>query len=354
MKHASLFSGIGGFDLAASWMGWENVFQVEKDEYCRQILAKHFPDVERYHDIRDFIGTKYYGTIDIISGGFPCQPFSQAGKQKGKKDDRYLWPEMLRIIEKIKPTWVVGENVPGIITMALDEVLSSLEHKGYSCQTFVIPACAINAIHRRDRVWIIAHSDLARKMREPSKCKSACREEQIQEWNKICLTCKSDEISSIHVTDSENLGCRGRTSKGCTGIKRREFLSRECERREVGCKIEGCCGIGTSTDSNIRWDRRYEREGIKKKAIACGSESQSRIRLRYPISKPTICRGDDGLSYRLDDGSLISSRQRRNSLHALGNAIVPQVAFEIFRIIEKLNKEMKNNLSSLLENGRGE
>lgn len=152
MTHASLFSGIGGFDYAATKVGWENVFQVEKDKWCQRLLAKRFPNADLYSDIKDFNGGKYRGKVDVISGGFPCQPFSVAGKQQGTEDDRYLWPEMLRVIQEVRPTWVVGENVTGIITMALDKVLSDLEAIGYSCQTFVIPACSVDAIHRRNRV----------------------------------------------------------------------------------------------------------------------------------------------------------------------------------------------------------
>ena len=158
MKHGSLFSGIGGFDLAAQWAGWDNMFQVEIDPFCRKVLKKNFPDVAKYEDIKKFDGEKYANTIDIISGGFPCQPFSCAGKQRGKKDDRYLWPEMLRVISEIRPTWVIGENVTGIINLGLDKVLSDLENEGYACQSFIIPACAVNAPHKRDRVWIIANS----------------------------------------------------------------------------------------------------------------------------------------------------------------------------------------------------
>ncbi len=159
LSHGSLFSGIGGFDLAAQWMGWNNIFQVEKDDWCRKVLAKNFPKTERFADIKDFTGYEYTNRIDVISGGFPCQPFSVAGQRKGKDDDRYLWEEMLRVIRTIKPTYVVGENVTGIIGLALDTVLSDLEAQGYTTETFIIPACSKNAWHRRDRVWIVAYAN---------------------------------------------------------------------------------------------------------------------------------------------------------------------------------------------------
>jgi len=156
VRHLDLFSGIGGFALAASrvWPHHEIVGFCEKDKYCQQILAKHWPDVPIHEDIYELKGQP----ADLVTGGFPCQPFSTAGKQRGTSDDRYLWPEMLRIIRESQPTWVVGENVPGIIGMALDQVLIDLEMEGYACQCFVIPACGVDAPHRRDRVWIVANS----------------------------------------------------------------------------------------------------------------------------------------------------------------------------------------------------
>ena len=162
-SHGSLFSGIGGFDLASAWMGWNNIFQCEKDEWCRKVLAKNFPDTKRYIDIKEFNAKEYEGRIDVISGGFPCQPFSIAGKQRGKDDDRYLWEEMLRVVSDVKPSFVVGENVTGIIGMALDTVLSDLEAQGYTTETFIIPACGKNAWHKRDRVWIVAYTNRIRR-----------------------------------------------------------------------------------------------------------------------------------------------------------------------------------------------
>lgn len=162
MRHASLFSGIGGFDLAAQWMGWENVFQVEIDPFCQKVLAKNFPTVKRYGDIKQFDGTKYRGTIDIISGGFPCQPFSSAGQRKGTEDYRHLWPENYRIVRQIQPPIVVAENVHGLVDWAeglvFESVQTDLENEGYEVQSFILPACAVDAAHRRNRVWIIAYN----------------------------------------------------------------------------------------------------------------------------------------------------------------------------------------------------
>ena len=181
LTHLSLFSGIGGLDLAAEWAGFETVGQCEWAEYQTKVLEKHWPDVPRWKDIRTLTKESFYErtglrTVDVISGGFPCQPFSVAGRHGGTEDDRYLWPEMLRVIQELQPAWVIGENVPGIINLALDEVLSSLEATGYASQTLIIPACAVNAWHRRERICIVAYSSRERNGfdRAPKDAESPC------------------------------------------------------------------------------------------------------------------------------------------------------------------------------------
>jgi len=244
LSHGSLFSGIGGFDLAAQWMGWNNIFQVEKDDWCRKVLAKNFPKTERFEDIKDFTGYEYTNRIDILTGGFPCQPFSVAGKRKGKDDDRYLWEEMLRVIATIKPTYVVGENVTGIIQLALDTVLVDLEKIGYTTETFIIPACAIGAAHRRDRVWIIAYN----------------------------------------VQQQRNWRANGH------GWGKREQVE---------------------IISNV-WRRRGQENGM------------------WNV-EPNLCRSVDGLPERLD-------KNLTKRIQGLGNAIVPQVAYEIFSAIGAVSR----------------
>lgn len=157
MRHLDLFSGIGGFALAARVVGWQTVGFCEIEAYCQKVLRKHWPDVPIYDDVRSLTGEQI-GTADIITGGFPCQPYSLAGERRGDTDDRHLWPEYFRLVREIKPSVVVGENVVGIIGLALDEVLSDLARIGYTTETFVIPACAVDANHRRDRVWVVAYS----------------------------------------------------------------------------------------------------------------------------------------------------------------------------------------------------
>lgn len=163
LTHLSLFTGIGGLDLAAEAAGFRTVGQCEWADYPTKVLERHWPTVPRWRDIHSLTGEDFYHktglhTVDLLTGGFPCQPFSQAGKRRGKEDDRYLWPEMRRVIHELKPTWVLGENVPGIVNLALDQVLADLETEGYEVQTFIIPACGVDAPHKRDRCAILAHA----------------------------------------------------------------------------------------------------------------------------------------------------------------------------------------------------
>jgi DNA (cytosine-5)-methyltransferase 1 len=167
MNHFSCFSGIGGIDLAAEWAGFTIVGQVEKADYPFRVLCRHWPDVPKWRDVYDVTGNIIRRACGeqsptLLSGGFPCQPFSYAGKQRGKDDDRYLWPELFRLVRECRPSWFVGENVVGIKDMALDRVITDLESIGYTCRAFDIPACAVGADHRRQRIFVVAHSDSER------------------------------------------------------------------------------------------------------------------------------------------------------------------------------------------------
>ena len=163
MKHGSLFSGMGGFDLAAEWMGWENKFHCEWNEFGKRILQYYWPNAISYDDIKKTDFTIWRGIIDVLTGGFPCQPYSQSGKRLGTEDDRHLWPEMLRAIREIKPRWVVGENVYGIVNwnggLVFDEIQADLEAEGYTVQPVLLPARSVNTSHKRDRIWFVAHTN---------------------------------------------------------------------------------------------------------------------------------------------------------------------------------------------------
>ena len=238
MNHLGLFEGIGGFSLAARWMGWKTVAWVEIDPFCQKVLSKNFPDAKGYGDIRDFDGNAYKGEIDILTGGFPCQPFSVAGKQLGADDDRYLWDEMLRVIANVRPTVVVGENVANIKNLALENVFTDLAALGYIIECFNIPACSVGAPHERQRAWIIAYDQ----------------------------SCKYDRWAN--------------------GFSRREWQPKKI-------------------DSHV-WRKRGQGDGV------------------WNV-EPGICRVHYGIPAGMD-----RDKYRTKRVAAMGNAIVPQIAYNIF------------------------
>jgi DNA (cytosine-5)-methyltransferase 1 len=296
MRHGSLFSGIGGFDLAAEWMGWTNVFNCEWEEFPRQVLKHHFPHATQHQDIREFDATAYAGRIDIISGGFPCQPYSTAGKRKGKDDERHLWPEMLRVIQECAPTYVVGENVRGLISwnggMVFEEVCADLEAQGYTVQPFVLPAAGVGAPHRRDRVWFVAYSNDNRAERTSRQDESKGRSQGLQERYQVQQPDKSNTVRQFS-TDTD-------------GIR--------IERQQADSRTSKSMGQRRPTSAQIRDAKHVAKwQGFPTVAAVCG--------------------GDDGLSKELD--GITFSKWRRESIKAYGNAIVPQVALQIFRAIEQ-------------------
>ncbi len=303
MKHGSLFSGIGGFELAASWCGWENVFHCENNPFGQKVLKHHFPNSKHYEDITTFDATNYAGRIDIISGGFPCQPFSTAGKRKGTDDERYLWKEMLRIIREVSPSYVVGENVRGLVNwndgLVFETVCADLENEGYEVVPFILPACAVNAPHRRDRVWFIAYA--------------------------------------------ENNGCR-RGSSERSERRRDGLLSGEQERGTLGSKTKGRCGEPTTTNTDgflSECGDGGRTHGWREQKERIESFSKSRNWEEFP-TQPPICGGDDGLPRELD--SITFSKWRKESIKAYGNAIVPQVAYQIFKAIIETERRMEELL----------
>lgn len=221
MNHLSLFSGIGGLDLAAEMAGFKTVGQCEWADYPTKVLEKHWPDVPRWRDIRTLTGESFYDrtglrTVDVVSGGFPCQPFSVAGKRRGKEDDRYLWPEMLRVIQELRPSWVVGENVAGIVNLALDQVLSDLENIGYAVQTLIIPACSVDAAHRRDRCAIVANDNKVRCGLRRFEGKGVYRDTPCDETDSGCKNVAYSTGQRRRETGRNISGQEERASCGCT------------------------------------------------------------------------------------------------------------------------------------------
>ena len=353
MNHASLFSGIGGAELAAAWIGWQNLFHCEISEFPRKVLEYWFPNSVSYEDITTTDFTLWRGKVDILTGGFPCQPFSMAGKRLGAEDDRYLWPHMLRAIREIQPTWVVGENVVGLTTMVqpgeevevggqaslfeenyrtreeqtytIEEICQSLEQAGYSVQPFVVPACAVGAPHRRDRVWIVARlntdTDCQRCARRGSQTykrdKASKRESVFRNIERPCG--EQDVANSANArTESVQQGRKDRISElGLT-------IDTKCERWAKGGNEYG--------KSEISQEKECRAEQFS------GTDSPQGWWRNFPTQSP-VCSRNDGLSFRLAD--ITFPKWRAESVKALGNAIVPQVIYEIFKAIEE--HEKRNN-----------
>jgi DNA (cytosine-5)-methyltransferase 1 len=349
MRHGSLFSGIGGFDLASEWMGWENVFHCEWNEFGQKVLKYYWPKSITYNDITKTDFTIHRGTIDILTGGFPCQPYSSAGKRLGKEDSRHLWPEMLRTIREIQPTWVVGENVRGLTNwnggLVFDEVQADLEAEGYEVTPFLLPACAVNAPHRRDRIWFVAYS--ASSSKGTKELRQIRREDA--EINREGTQTIHDAIRPNGfegtTSDSELKGLQGCADtgevsgkKGTLGRKRSESAieSTSVDKESNASDSNGIGQIGEREQRII--DK--QRKGRKKRFGELGNNEFSRWE-KFPISAP-ICNGDDGLSSRLD--GITFSKWRNESIKAGGNAIVPQVVFQIFKAIEQYN-ELDKQLS---------
>jgi len=317
MKHGSLFSGIGGFDLAAEWMGWENVFHCEWNEFGQKVLKYYWPKAISYEDITKTDFSIHRGEIDILTGGFPCQPYSMAGKRKGKEDERHLWPEMLRAIREIQPRWVVGENVFGLVNwsggLVFHEVQADLEAAGYEVWPYVLPAAAVNAPHRRDRIWFVAYRN------KPSA------EHTIQARRDL-FTSKNGNGDAAN-TGSEQLQDRTQDRISENTAETGAGLDNRTERL-------GNIGDAADTDNEGRkWDRAFTITKEQKQISTGYRNNVSRNTWQnFPTQSP-ICFRNDGLSSRLD--GITFPKWRNESIKAAGNAIVPQVVFQIFKSIEE-------------------
>lgn len=347
MTHASIFSGIGGAELAASWMGWTNLFHCEVQSFPRQVLDYWFPNSVSYGDITRTNFEQWKGKVDVLTGGFPCQPFSLAGQRRGADDNRYLWPQMLRAIRQIQPAWVVGENVAGIKTMVepsqeikmgradnlfeenyiyreesrftLEKICQDLEAAGYSVQPFVIPACAVGSPHRRDRIWIVAN-------------RADAGPQTMQQERKDGVS--SSGTSSY--TDGFRQGNRQNQQKSII----------EC-RRETD--LGTCCKTGISSNSlcfgsdEVHEETQFQiSDGENSYCYgmqwndSCSFFQKGNSWENFPTQSP-ICRGNDGVPFDVDSLTISFAKWRKESIKAYGNAWVPQVAFEIFKAIEKVH-----------------
>jgi DNA (cytosine-5)-methyltransferase 1 len=332
LKHGSLFSGIGGFDLAAQWMGWENVFHCEWNEFGQQILKHYWPKAKSYEDITKTDFNIYRGRIDILTGGFPCQPYSSAGKRLGKEDDRHLWPEMLRAIREIKPKYVVAENVSGLISwndgLVFNEVQADLENEGYKVQPCVLPAAAVNAPHRRDRVWFVAYSNecTERPPRTSDKTESNRGKD-------------NDEQSSSGKQTEQHIGCsdvyRTNTNSESEQSKRMQSEQREISQQKQG-QLRGNGGEMESKRNATNTEcKRQQEQGKPERQMRSESFGERKASWtyddgRWPTQSP-ICSGNDGISNQLD--RITFPKWRQESIKGYGNAIVPQVAYQIFKAL---------------------
>lgn len=425
MNHASLFSGIGGAEVAASMMGWQNLFHCEIQEFPRKVLDYWFPNSESYEDITKTDFTKWHGKVDVLTGGFPCQPFSLAGRRKGADDNRYLWPQMLRAIRQIHPTWVVGENVNGIKTMVescqvtqmgrsdylfeenhlyreesrftLDKICADLEAEGYSVQPIVIPACAIGAPHRRDRVWIVAHRSDPRaetvqqegqdgicsarpsthtqcdghspqghgnqrarakkSKKRKNRPQSRSRRHGSGKTSTYTLQHRRHEVHQDHQSQfpdgarSNSLGGQWSSSysygNGGKTLQPGEGTERTGCKRDVQPKERSTSPEWTDRLSRLqRHDAHAISERLEGMYQSWGEESERKCVWRdfarhceeghwkhFPTQSP-VCRGNDGIPFDVDSLTISFPKWRQESIKAYGNAWVPQVAYEIFRAIE--------------------
>lgn len=372
--HIGLFEGIGGFSYAAKQMGWITKAWCEWNEFGQKVLRYHYPEAEGHGDITKTDFTKYANTIDLVSGGFPCQPYSLAGKRKGKDDERHLWPEMLRAIREIRPRWVVGENVFGLINwsngLVFHEVQADLEAEGYEVWPYVLPACAVNAPHRRDRVWFVAYAsnngykNRCEETRGQNGCSEPRRMQQFERMGEQRATTYTNieqreqaqgRFQPEPVNGSKGLNTHTH-SDGCEWCnsqhekhtsERGQYAQHDIEQNDIAnctCssstgqlqqqqgqeQFRGCHCQPNATNTN---GRRQPSEEHGQAQPGWATETSIRNNWQnFPTQSP-ICDGNDGISTRLH--GITFPKWRNESIKAAGNAIVPQIALMIFKAIQE-------------------
>ena len=320
MKVLDLFSGIGGFSLGLEWAGMSTVAMCEKDPYCRKILAKHWPDLTIHEDIRNLDGKEYRNSIDLVAGGFPCQPFSVAGKRKGSDDDRHLWPEMRRVIQEAKPRWVIGENVFGFINMALDDVQADLEREHYEVRKFVLPAVAVDAKHRRDRIFLVAYSNSPAVWNLPER--QAQGRDNLQAGRQA-ITAHDGPSQSMANSYGEGLEI---------GQDLRENHEQELspsERSGSERREDVANSHGTRGEAGLSGQEPWQ-EGNSGELDHQGHQQSWREEVREWPAEPCVGRVADGVPNRVD------------RIKGLGNAVVPQLIQAIGELIIEADREMRS------------
>ena len=379
MRHGSLFSGVGGFDLASQWMGWENIFHCEWNEFGQKVLKYYWPKAITYNDITKTDFSIHRKSIDILTGGFPCQPYSTAGKRLGKEDSRHLWPEMLRAIREIQPTYVVGENVLGLVNwnggLVFEEVQADLEAEGYEVQPYVLPAASVNAPHLRQRVFFVAYNATYSNL---FRCNECFKSDEINTSKGGLDAFSNFDKSNGNGNATDSYGNRStQYGKDSESKGQSEYIEKQKEWTKHSEQYNELFGFQPdATNSELKrlqgqrrqWYRcsehrsdervliRSENKLISSDSNGIGLRGQSnRIREsrffnkkgkignweNFPTVSP-ICDGDDGISNRLD--SITFPKWRNESIKAGGNAIVPQVVYQIFKAIDKYN-QLNNQLT---------
>jgi DNA (cytosine-5)-methyltransferase 1 len=365
MKVISLFSGIGGFELAADAVGWDVLASCEINPFGRRVLEYYWPESYLHDDVHTLtyeklnheltkrFGPEWRSDDIVLVGGFPCQPYSLAGKRKGKDDSRHLWPEMLRIIREIQPTWVVGENVYGLVNwnegLVFEEVSADLENEGYEVQPYILPAVSIGAVHRRDRVWFVAHRNDAsytnsigcdngsdnRKERHIQGNERIAKKNKSERNGWECGVGKACSAQTESFANTDSNGCDQRNSQHEVFSDERGFdaLNDSNENDGQGFTpnpdndgLEGEASIRIQTGQ-----RRRNRVCDGEFAWVGGKEYWD----NFPTQSPVRC-GDDGIPDRMVDITI--PRWRKEALMALGNAVVPQVVIALFNSINEYNK----------------
>lgn len=315
LRVLDLFSGIGGFSLGLERTGgFETVAFCEYADFPRKVLAKHWPNIPCFPDVRELKGDDIDGPIDVICGGYPCQPFSTAGKRQGKEDDRHLWPEFMRLVVELRPAWVIGENVAGHISMGLDDVLADLEAEGYACRTFVIPACAVGAPHRRDRVWTVGHASDSRSAGE--------RERRARMAGHGMVSGEWDEAADFASRPGEDVAHRPQLQRDGSGEHRQPDSGQVSEPGERS----GAQSVADTYDTGLQGRSQAGDVGSVRQRRDEHAQRCSDMPRATWEPEPDVGRVAHGVPSRLD------------RLKALGNAVVPQIPEMIGRAILQTEK----------------